>query len=215
MLTPEDLTIAFSDGTDADGNGFVDDIAGWDFLDNDNDPYDDVQYGHGTGEAQDSTAEADNGQGDVGSCPNCVVMPLRVGDSFIADINNFAQAALYATDNGALVIQEALGTLNNSRLAREAVNYAYDHGTTVIASAADEAAQHNNWPSSLPHVILVNSVTKYDSGSTPQSYLEFNGCTNFSAKVTVAIPSSSCSSEATGQGLGHCWADLQRRPRRP
>ena len=121
MLTPEDLTIAFSDGTDADGNGFVDDIAGWDFLDNDNDPYDDVQYGHGTGEAQDSTAEADNGQGDVGSCPNCVVMPLRVGDSFIADINNFAQAALYATDNGALVIQEALGTLNNSRLAREAV----------------------------------------------------------------------------------------------
>ena len=202
MLTPEDLTIAFSDGTDADGNGFVDDIAGWDFLDNDNDPYDDVQYGHGTGEAQDSTAEADNGQGDVGSCPNCVVMPLRVGDSFIADINNFAQAALYATDNGALVIQEALGTLNNSRLAREAVNYAYDHGTTVIASAADEAAQHNNWPSSLPHVILVNSVTKYDSGSTPQSYLEFNGCTNFSAKVTVSIPSSSCSSEATGKGSG-------------
>ena len=202
MLTPEDLTIAFSDDTDADGNGFVDDIAGWDFLDNDNDPYDDVQYGHGTGEAQDSTAEADNGQGDVGSCPNCVVMPLRVGDSFIADINNFAQAALYATDNGALVIQEALGTLNNSRLAREAVNYAYDHGTTVIASAADEAAQHNNWPSSLPHVILVNSVTKYDSGSTPQSYLEFNGCTNFSAKVTVAIPSSSCSSEATGKGSG-------------
>ena len=202
MLTPEDLIIAFSNGDDADGNGFVDDIAGWDFLDNDNDPFDDVQYGHGTGEVQDSTAEADNGQGDAGSCPNCVVMPLRVGDSFIADVNNFAQAALYATDNGALVIQEALGTLNNSRLAREAVNYAYDHGTTVIASAADEAAQHNNWPSSLPHVILVNSVTKYDSGSSPQSYLDFNGCTNFSAKITVSIPSSSCSSEATGKGAG-------------
>jgi hypothetical protein len=202
FLTPEDLTIAFSEGTDDDDNGFVDDIAGWDFLDNDNDPFDDVQYGHGTGEAQDSTAEADNGQGDAGSCPNCVVMPLRVGDSFVADVNNFAQAALYATDNGALVIQEALGTLNNSKLARLAVNYAYDHGTTVIASAADEAAQHNNWPSSLPHVILVNSVTKSDSGATPHSYLAFNGCTNFSAKITVAIPSSSCSSEATGKGSG-------------
>ncbi len=202
FLTPQDLILAFSNGDDADGNGFVDDIAGWDFLDNDNDPFDDVQYGHGTGEAQDSTAEAENGQNDVGSCPNCMVMPLRVGDSFIADVNRFAQAALYATDNGALVIQEALGTLNNSKLAREAVNYAYDHGTTVIASAADEAAQHNNWPSSLPHVILVNSVTKYDSGSTPQSYLEFNGCTNFNAKITVAIPSSSCSSEATGKGSG-------------
>jgi Subtilase family len=203
FLTPEDLTIAFSDESDADGNGFVDDIAGWDFLDDDNDPFDDVQYGHGTGEAQDSTAEAENGQNDVGSCPNCVVMPLRVGDSFIADVNNFAQAALYATDNGALVIQEALGTLNNSRLAREAVNYAYDNGTTVIASAADEAAQHNNWPSSLPHVILVNSVTKYDSTvPQPHSYLQFNGCTNFNAKITVAIPSSSCSSEATGKGSG-------------
>jgi hypothetical protein len=203
-LVPQDLLLAFSDGTDADGNGFVDDIAGWDFLDDDNDPFDDVQYGHGTGEAQDSTAEADNGQGDVGSCPNCVVMPLRVGDSFIADVNRFAQAALYATDNGALVIQEALGTLNNSKLARQAVDYAYDHGTSVIASAADEAAQHNNWPSSLPHVILVNSVTKYDNGSVPvpHSYLQFNGCTNFSAKVTVAIPSSSCSSEATGKGSG-------------
>jgi hypothetical protein len=129
-------------------------------------------------------------------------MPLRVGDSFIADVNRFAQAALYATDNGALVIQEALGTLNNSKLARLAVNYAYDHGTTVIASAADEAAQHNNWPSSLPHVILVNSVTKSDDGATPHSYLAFNGCTNFNAKVTVAIPSSSCSSEATGKGSG-------------
>ena len=202
FLTPEDLTIAFSNGDDADGNGFVDDIAGWDFLDNDNDPFDDVQYGHGTGEAQDSTAEADNGQGDAGSCPNCVVMPLRVGDSFVADINRFAQAALYATDNGALVIQEALGTLNNSKLARLAIDYAYDHGTTVIASAADEAAQHNNWPSSLPHVILVNSVTKSDDGALPHSYLAFNGCTNFNAKITVAIPSSSCSSEATGKGSG-------------
>ena len=209
MLVPQDLLLAFSDGSDGvgsndDDNGFVDDIAGWDFLDNDNDPFDDVQYGHGTGEAQDSTAEADNGQNDVGSCPNCVVMPLRVGDSFIADVNRFAQAALYATDNGALVIQEALGTLNNSKLARLAVNYAYDHGTSVIASAADEAAQHNNWPSSLPHVILVNSVTKYDNDSVPvpHSYLQFNGCTNFNAKITVAIPSSSCSSEATGKGSG-------------
>src|SRR5207247_6595326 len=50
VLDPEDLIIAFSDGTDADGNGYADDVAGWDFLDDDNDPYDDVQYGHGTGE---------------------------------------------------------------------------------------------------------------------------------------------------------------------
>jgi hypothetical protein len=201
VLVPQDLIIAFTDGTDADSNGYVDDIAGWDFLDNDNDPFDDVQYGHGTGEAKDSSSEADNG-GQLGSCPNCMVVPLRVGDSFIADVNRFAAAVLYATDNGIDVVQEALGTLNNSRFAREAVDYAYHHGVTVIASAADEAAQHNNWPSSLPHVILVNSVR--DQGVPPprDSYLAINGCTNFNSKITLAIPSTSCSSNATGLGAG-------------
>ena len=201
VLTPEDVIIAFSDGTDADGNGFVDDIAGWDFLDDDNDPLDDVQYGHGTGEARDSSAEADNG-GQTGSCPNCMVLPLRVGDSFVADVNRFAQATLYATDNRIDIVQEALGTLNNSTLARQAVDYAYRHGVTVIASAADEAAQHNNWPSSLPHVILVNSVRTGVVPTPDQSYLSFNGCTNFNSKVTLAIPSTSCSSNATGLAAG-------------
>jgi hypothetical protein len=203
LLDPQDVLIAFSDGTDDDSNGFVDDIVGWDFLDNDNDPFDDVQYGHGTGEARDSSGEADNG-GDIGSCPNCMVIPLRVGDSFIADSNRFAQATIYATDNGVDVVQEALGTLNNSSLSRAAVDYAYDHGVTVIASAADEAAQHHNWPSTLPHVIIVNSVTQYDIAITPatHSYLQFNGCTNFSSKITIAIPSVSCSSDATGRGSG-------------
>ena len=113
VLTPQDLLIAFSNGNDGDSNGFVDDIAGWDFLDNDNDAYDDVQYGHGTGEAQGSSAEADNGN-NAGSCPNCIFMPLRVGDSFVADTNAFGQAVIYAVDSGALVVQEALGTIDQT-----------------------------------------------------------------------------------------------------
>jgi hypothetical protein len=215
-MTPQDVLIRFSDGSDADNNGYADDIAGWDFLDNDNDPYDDVQYGHGTGEAQDSSAEANNGpdlvydttkpppSSTAGSCPNCTFIPLRVGDSFVADVNRFGQASIYAVDNGALVIQEALGTLNNSSLARRAVEYAYGHGVAVMASAADEAAQHHNWPSALPHVIVTNSVNKYNSTFTPtrKSYVEFNGCTNFMSKVTLSIPSSSCSSNAVGVAAG-------------
>jgi hypothetical protein len=220
VLTPQDLTVAFSDGTDGDKNGFVDDIAGWDFLDNDNDPFDDVQYGHGTGEAEDSSSEANNG-GGVGTCPNCTVVPLRVGDSFVADVNNFAQATIYATDNNVLVIQEALGTLNHSTLGQRAIDYAYNHGVAVIASAADEAAQHHNWPSNYAHTIVVNSVVKYGTVDIPNpndpngpplstqpinpdrpSYLQFNGCTNFSTHLTLAIPSSSCSSNATGAGAG-------------
>ncbi|MDQ3739308.1 MAG: S8 family serine peptidase, partial [Actinomycetota bacterium] len=198
MLDPQDILIAFSDGDDDDSNGYPDDMVGWDFVDDDNDPYDDVQYGHGTGEARDSVAEANNG-GELGTCPNCMAIHMRVGTSFIADVNRFAQAVIYAVDNDVEVVQEALGTLNKSRLGRDAVDYAWRHGVTTIASAADEAAQHNNWPSSYPHVILVNSNTHTDPAP---SYLEFNGCTNFNAKIDLAIPSVSCSSDATGRASG-------------
>src|SRR3954453_1538449 len=207
LLDPEDVLIAFRDGRDADRNGYADDIAGWDFLDDDNDAFDDVQYGHGSGEAGDSSGEVDNakapgGGGNIGTCPNCMVMPLRVGTSFVADVNSFALATLYATDNGVDVVQEALGTLNKSRLGLDAIKYAYAHGPTVIASASDEAAQHHNWPSSYPYAIVVNSVTHTGTDPADDSYLEFNGCTNFSSRITLAIPSVSCSSDATGRGAG-------------
>jgi hypothetical protein len=215
LLDPQDVLIAFSDGTDGDGNGFADDMVGWDFLDDDNDPYDDVQYGHGTGEAEGSSAEAQNSAQWIGTCPNCMAMHMRVGDSFIADDNRFGMATLYAVDNGALVIQEALGTLNSTQLGQRAIDYAYEHGVLVAASAADEAAQHHNWPSSHEHTLIMNSATKYlaEGGDTPfgrfegplqvpRSYLTFNGCTNFSSKVGLAIPSTSCSSDAVGVGSG-------------
>ena len=88
-LTPQDLIIAFSDGTDHDHNGYVDDIAGWDFVDNDNDPFDDVQYGHGTGEAEDSTAEAEQRRRrrHVPELHGAAAARRR---SFVADVNRFA-----------------------------------------------------------------------------------------------------------------------------
>jgi hypothetical protein len=208
MLTPEDLIIAFSDGSDHDNNGYANDIAGWNFVDNTNDPYDDVRYGHGTGEVRDSTAEANNGSSDVGSCPNCVVLPLRVGESFVANGERFAQATLYATDRGVDVVQEALGTVSSPVLAREAIDYAYNHGVAVIASAADEAAEHHNQPGALPHTIVVNAVEGPASiegvpiTNQPPSYLQLDGCTNFGTRIDLSVPATSCSSEATGKSAG-------------
>src|SRR5690606_15566378 len=66
ILDPGDIILMFSDGVDDDANGYKDDICGWDFFKNDNDPYDDTRYGHGTGEARDSAAEANNGDGQPG-----------------------------------------------------------------------------------------------------------------------------------------------------
>ncbi len=212
ILTPEDLIIAFSDGIDHDHDGYVDDIAGWNFVDNDNDPFDDVHYGHGTGEEEDSAAEADTSAGESGTCPNCEIMELRVGESFVADANRFAEATIYATDRGIDVIQEPLGTLNDPVFTRDAIDYAWEHGTTVMASAADEAAEHHNMPGALPHTIVVNSVRGPDtiagSGaasvntSTPPSWLQLNGCTNWGTRVDLSVESDSCSSEATGKSSG-------------
>ncbi len=208
MLTPEDLIIAFSDGVDHDKNGYANDIAGWNFVDNTNDAYDEVQYGHGTGEDEDSTAEANNSSGEIGTCPNCEVLPLRVGESFVAEANRFAEATTYATDRGVNVIQEALGSLNDPVFAREAIDYAYNHGVAVIASAADEAAEHHNQPGALPHTIVVNAVQGPASlggapvTNTPPSYQQLDGCTNFGTRIDLAVPATSCSSEATGKSAG-------------
>ena len=201
-IDPEDLIFRFSDGVDTDGNGYTDDFVGWDTYEDDNDPFDEVQYGHGTGEAKDSTAEVNNG-GDAGVCPNCLVMHMRVGDSFIADVNDFAEGAVYATDNGASVLQSALGTLNSSRFAQEAIDYAYNRGVVLIASAADESAGHHNQPSVLEHGVTFNAVGEPQFPTTlPRSYLDFRGCTNYGAYITAAVPANSCSSEATGRTAG-------------
>ena len=193
---PEDLILnpQYSNGRDDDHNGYVDDISGWDFLFGDNDPLDTVNYGHGTGEAEDSTA-ADNGSGNVGTCPQCTFIPVRVGDSFIADAARFGAGVLFGLDSGAAVVQEALGAINNPKQAQLAIDAAYRRGVPVIASMADEASKHPNLPGSLEHTLTVNSVTTSEG---PTSYLALNGCTNYGGRTFLSIPSGSCSSEATG-----------------
>lgn len=206
IVDPEDLIFIFSDGVDDDGNGYIDDISGWDFFEDDNDALDEVRYGHGTGQSNDSGAEANNGIGGVGSCPNCLLLSVRVGDSFVAEVNAFAQGVVFAVDSGANVIQEALGSLNQTRHGQSAIDYAYRNGVVVIASAADEQSNHHNYPANYNHTVQVNSVRRFENISgllqTPRSYLYLNGCTNYGGHIAFAVPSSACSSEATGNGAG-------------
>ncbi len=152
FISPEDLIRTF--GTPSSRfyygrtgpAGFTEAIAGWNFLDNNNNPYDDVHYDHGSGEAEDATGAANSIGNEVGTCPDCLVLPVRVGESFIAAGNDFARGVLFAVDSGASVIQEALGTIDETQDSSQAIAYANAHGVPVIASAADEEAEHANLP---------------------------------------------------------------------
>jgi hypothetical protein len=205
IADPEDLILdpTYSNGKDDDRNGYVDDISGWDFLYGDNDPLDTVEYGHGTGEAEDSNAR-ENGTGDVGTCPRCRVLPVRVSDSFVAEGGRFAAGVLFALDSGADVVQEALGAVTNPPQAQAAIDAAYARGVVIVASMADEASKHPNLPASLERTMAVNSVTVKEDLLTgaETGYLALNGCTNFGGHTFVSIPSGACSSEATGQSAG-------------
>lgn len=212
LIDPGDLILMFSDGKDDDGNGYTDDICGWDFYRNDNDAYDDTRYGHGTGEANDSVAEGNNMQDSIGTCPKCTFIPMRVGESFITDVNEFGKAVIYASDlrdpfdqnkHAIRVIQEALGTINQTPFSKAAIDYAYANGLTVDASMADENSRHHNMPAAANHTLPVHSI-RYDGPNYRNSstFLAFDSCTNYGGHGGVSVSGTSCASEATGRMAG-------------
>ncbi len=203
VLDPGDLILAFSDGVDDDANGYVDDIAGWDFLKNDNDPFDDTKNGHGSRQAQDSVAETNNNDGGAGACPLCRFLPMRVADSFIADNGNFSKGVLYAVDQGASVIQCALGNLTNSRFTQAALDYARAHDVVTIASMADENERHHNMPTVNNHTLPVHAI-QFDGSSVAESasFVTYHTCSNYGGQNLLSASGHGCSSEAAAQLAG-------------
>ena len=133
ILDGSDLIAAFGNDGDTDGNGYPDDVAGWDFFDDDNDPFDASSYSaavfprHRAGQRR--RQEGDDGDGGIGVCPRLPDRAAAVWDTFVVDTNNFAQGVLYAADNEVEVVEGAVGGLLNSRFARESFEYAYSKGT--------------------------------------------------------------------------------------
>ena len=203
LLDPSDLIATFSDGVDDDANGFVDDISGWDFLWNDNDPFDDTDYDHGTYEAREAARETGNEHGGAGSCPNCMVLSVRVGDSFVVDGTNFASGVRFAVDSGADVILEALGTIGHPSAARDAIEHAWDNDVVVVASAADETSYHQNSPGWSERTLYVHAVVPDgDDADESASFLAYSNCTNHGARLMLSTTSTGCSSGATGVTSG-------------
>src|SRR6185503_9236331 len=101
LIDAEDAIVFFSDGDDDDGNGYVDDISGWDFYNNQNDPATvDAEYVHCNNQMARGAAKADDGIGRAGICPLCMIMPVKEGAEAIDRSDEMAQAFIFAVDSG-------------------------------------------------------------------------------------------------------------------
>ncbi|MDQ5808773.1 MAG: S8 family serine peptidase, partial [Actinomycetota bacterium] len=187
QLDAQDVIKALSDGEDDDGNGFVDDIAGWDFFDDDNDAYDSSSYfaasGHGTGRANEAAEEGNDGEGEIGVCPRCTILPIRIWDTFVSDANGFALGIVYAVDNGADVVEGANGSLYHSRFSEAASQYAYDNGVAQVFSGDDLNTGNHNYPANYDHTMLIQGTVPdaiglgMDFGPEAADFLEGLGLT--------------------------------------
>jgi subtilisin family serine protease len=126
-----------NNGIDDDRNGFVDDIRGWNFVENNNDPSDLSTDGHGTHVA--GTAAASQGSA-TGVAYNAKIMPIRVIGNQGAFDTDIAQGIRYAVNNGAKVINMSLGG-DSPILApelTEALLFAKQEGVTVLIASGNE-----------------------------------------------------------------------------
>lgn len=118
-----------------DDDGYVDDLHGWDFINNTGKIADYNMHGtHVAGIA----AAANNGLGIVGANPQALIMPITVMQSDgTGDIATLARGVEYAAEKGATVINMSLGTYANSQVLKNALAKAYQNSVIVAAAGND------------------------------------------------------------------------------
>ncbi len=171
-------------GVDDDGNGFVDDVHGYDFVDRpgvvkpgeyttrDPDPSPDSLggfSGHGTAVAGVIAAQAaDSTAGMVGVAPEARIVPLRAfaGDGR-GQTDDIAAAIVYGAQLGLDVLNLSFGRDRSAPLLRDAIEFAVSQGTVVVASAGNAGAVDTpHYPSDYPSVISVLWLAE-DGEGTP------------------------------------------------
>ncbi len=131
-------------GLDDDGNGFVDDLWGWDFRANDNNPNPSLSDdNHGTAVAGVAAARGNNGIGVTGACPFCRILPIRIGFGFSFSSTAAANAIRYAA-SFADVLNNSWGGGTPSSAIQSAIQDAVTQGRggkgSVVLFASGNAA---------------------------------------------------------------------------
>lgn len=176
-----------NDGVDnGDANTLVDDIRGWDFVQNDNRPFD--ERGHGTHVAGIIAAVGDNQEGIIGVAPESEIMITRAIDSSgNATATRLAASIDYATLSGASVINNSWickssgCTSGGLGIISTAVTNAFNAGVVVVVAAGNDS---ENVSTRIPQnmnteVIVVTATTESD---TSANY------SNFGSTIDLAAP---------------------------
>ena len=155
-------------GVDDDNNGYIDDLHGWDYVDNDAEP--DDANGHGTHVAGTIAAVGDNGIGVVGVAHEARIMPIRILDAGGEGSIGAAVAAIeYAFRNGARMSNNSWGWRGEASLSlQEAIRAANDADHLVVAAAGNDGAdtdEYAHFPSGydVPNIIAVAATDANDA----------------------------------------------------
>ncbi len=186
-------------GIDDDGNGYVDDVYGWDFVNNS--PHVGDNHGHGTHIAGIIGAIGGKGR-SIGVCPKVKLMALKYFDPQARGGNNLKntiKAIQYAVKMGAHIINYSGGGLEPSDEEFNAIKEAHDKGILFIAAAGNE---HSN--SDLAHYYPANynldniiSVTAIDPMANVLKSSNFG-----SRSVNIAAPGENIYSTLPGNKYG-------------
>jgi thermitase len=173
-------------GIDDDNNGYIDDINGWDFANNDNNPTDD--HGHGTNVTGIIGANSNNNRGYSGVDHNCKLMIGKILDQNNSGYYSWwTDAIYYAVDNGAKIINMSVGGSGYSSSMKDAIDYAYNNGVTVVACMMNENNNTTFYPAGYQNTIAVGSTNPNDERSTPFFWSPTSG-SNYGNHIDVVAP---------------------------
>jgi len=153
----------WADGADTNADGFIDDLVGWDFVNNDNNPFDD--HNHGTHVSGTIGAIGNNSTGVVGVNWKVQIMGLKFLDaSGSGNDANAATAIRYAADHGSQISNNSWGGGGFSNTLNSAIAYAAGLDHLFVAAAGNNGANTDvnvNYPSGYnqPNIISVAATT--------------------------------------------------------
>ncbi len=153
-------------------------VKGYDFVNDDDDASDD--NGHGTHVAGTIAQSTNNNLGVAGIAYEAKLMPLKVLNAFgVGTIADIAEAIRFAADHGANIINMSLGGAGESSILKEAIDYAYNKGVTIIAAAGNANYPAAFYPARYPKVIGV-------AATAPTGEKAFYS--NYGAGVDISAP---------------------------